>query len=179
MQNLDERTYDLLFDIRRSVRYHTHRRRFYEGWNMLTVALSVLGGSSAAALALGGPGVRWAVAAAAFVAPVGTLDLVIGTARRANQHTHLAQQFITPEQQFAHGRNLSDEEHEELVRKRLAIEAGEPPVLRLPDMLCYLEVLRSPGDQGERHRIPSWRRVAAHFFSQLQYVRELNPQPGS
>lgn len=26
----DDRTYKLLFGIRRSVRYHMHRRRFYE-----------------------------------------------------------------------------------------------------------------------------------------------------
>ena len=175
----DKAARDLLFDIRRSVRYHTHRRRFYEGWNTLTAALSVLGGSSAAALVLSGMGIRWPVMAAAFVALVSTLDLVVGTARRSNQHTYLAQQFIALEQKIAHGRNLDDKAHEELVRERLVIEAGEPPVLRLLDIICFVEVSRSLGYDHIRPRIPLWRRVAAHFFSQLQYAQGVDLQPSS
>lgn len=52
-EHLNQQTYDLLFAIRRSVRYHLHRRRFYEVWNTITIAVASVGGSGAVAIALG------------------------------------------------------------------------------------------------------------------------------
>ena len=54
IENLDDRTYELLFAVRRSVRYHERRRRFYEAWNVATVAFGVLGGSVAATAIMAG-----------------------------------------------------------------------------------------------------------------------------
>ena len=57
---------------------------------------------------------------------VRALDLAIGTARCADLHGDLARRFIALEQRFAHERNPEAAEHEDLIRSRLEIEAGEP-----------------------------------------------------
>lgn len=175
-ENLDERTYDLLFGIRRSVRYHNHRRRFYEIWNSTTVTIGVLGGSSAATAFLAElpSGWEWLPALfAGIVAVLSALDLSIGTARRADSHADLSRQFIVLEQKFAHGRSLEDGEHEEIVRSRLDIEASEPTPLRLLDVMCHFELLRALGDQTRHPRIPWLRRKLAHWLSQPDYAQIL------
>lgn len=170
MDDLDDRTYDLLFAVRRSVRYHGRRRRFYEIWNTVTVAGAAVGGSSAFA-ALMADSAMISAAASASLALLGALDLAVGTARRANDHGDLARRFIVLEQAFAHGRNLDDDEYETLTRRRLEIESSEPTVLRLLDVMCNYEVLRSLGNDVERHpRIPWFRRVLSQWLSQTEYA---------
>lgn len=169
---LDDRTYNLLFAIRRSVRYHERRRRFYEIWNTVTVTLGVLGGSSAFAAFIGGWS-WWPAAFSAAVAVLSAMDLAVGTTRRADRHGDLARQFIGLEQRFAYGRNLEDDEYGALVRSRLDIEAGEPTVLRLLDAMCHFEVLRSLGDARRHPDIPWWRRKLAHCLSQTDYALNL------
>ncbi len=107
-----------------------------------------------------------------MVALASALDLAVGTSRCANLHGDLARRF-------AHGRNLEDEEFEQLTRMRLEIESGEPPVLRLLDVICHYELLRALGDQRRPPRIPLWRRVLAPWLSQLHYTQHLAPaKPG-
>ena len=135
-------------------------------WNGLTVTAAVVSGSSAVTALLANleDGWHWLPGIlAGGVAILGAIDPTAGTARRANQHTDLARQFIGLEQRFSHGRNLDDDEHEELTKSRLQIEASEPPVLRLLDAQCHFEV-RSLGDQKPL-RVPLWRRITAHWVS--------------
>lgn len=174
--HLDERTFDLLFGIRRSVRYHSHRRRFYEIWNAVTVTVGAIGGSSAATLFLGdlSGDAGWIPGAlAGIVAIFSAFDLAVGTGRRADRHGDLARQFIGLEQRFAHGHDLDDKQHEELTRARLQIEAAEPTVLRLLDAMCHYELMRSLGDNQPFPRVPWWRRVLAHCLSQTDYALAL------
>ena len=169
--HLDDRTYDLLFGVRRSVRYHTHRRRFYESWNTFTLIVALAGGSAAAAAFLASAAPTLPAAVAALVALAGAADVAVGTSRLGNRHAVLAMRFIDLEKRFAHDRNLTDEEHEELVRARLDIEATEPPALRLLDVICHYELLKALGDKGKTPVIPWWRRKMAHWFSQLDYAQ--------
>ncbi len=173
-ESLDDRTYDLLFGVRRSVRYHDRRRRFYEIWNCMTVAAATVGGSSAVAAFLSQPAWEWLpVAFSGAVAVLGAIDLSVGTGKRADQHGDLARQFIALEQKFAHGRDLEDAEREELTRERLRIEASEPPVLHLLNVLCHYELLRSLGDDRPRPAIPWLRLRLANWISQAAYAQSV------
>ena len=178
MEDLDDRTYDLLFAVRRSVRYHERRRRFFEIWNSITVGAAAVGGSSAVATILSTPNWEWLpVAFAGAVSALGAIDLVVSTARRAGQHGDLSRQFIALEQKFAHGRNLKDREHEESVRERLRIEASEPTILRLLDLMP----LRGPRLTGRQVRTPqnSLASPQARTLAQPDRLRSnLEAHPG-
>lgn len=171
MKDIDQRTYGLLFDIQRSVRYHTHQRAFFEHWNQITSALTVIGASSVLTLWLADkPWSPWVVA---FIGLFAVLDIAIGTARRANDHTSIAQQFIMLEQQFSHGRSLEDAEYEAIARRYLEIELAEPPVKDLLNLLCDLEVRRVHGNQVQNPAIPWWRRLSANWLSQMKFAQQI------
>lgn len=174
-EHLNQQTYDLLFAIRRSVRYHLHRRRFYEVWNTTTIAVASVGGSGAVAIALGNFWPNGLPIVAAFIAIVAILDLAVGTTiRNAGHHGELTRCYIELEKEFAHGKNLTDEELEDITRERLIIEASEPPVMRLLDMMCHYEILISYGDNKKSHpSVPLGRRFLMHFLSQASYARSL------
>ena len=173
MDALDDRTYELLFGIRRSVRYHDRRRRFHEIWNTFTVAIAAIGGSGATILffALDKPIIPAAISAT--VALTGAMDLAVGTVRKADRHGDLARQFITLEQEFSSGLNLEDGAYETLTRRRLQIEASEPVALRLLDAMCHFEVLRSLGDREHHPRVPLYRRILANWISQVDFALRL------
>ena len=136
----------------------------------------MLGGSSAVATFLADLAEGWSwlpVCLAAAVAVLGTVDLAVGTLRCAYLHGDLARRFISLEQRFAHGRSLEDDEHEELTRARLGIEADEPPPLRLLDVMCHFELLRSLGDKTVHPDIPWPRRKLAYWMSQADYAQRV------
>ena len=64
-------------------------------------------------------------------------------------HAELARKFIDLEKRFSHGRDLEDKEYEEAVCERLEIEAGEPPILRLLDVMCHFEQTLAEGSKKE------------------------------
>ena len=163
----EDRTYKLLFSIRRSVRYHTHRRRFYEGWNVTTIIVAMLGSSSAVTALLvqaEGFGSALPLIAGCIVALMSAIDIAMGTTRQANLHADLSRQFIFLEQQFPLGRDLEDAEYEDLIKSRLQIESNEPPILRLLDAMCHFEILRSLGDRDQHPKVCLCRRILIHFF---------------
>ena len=174
VENLDERSYDLLFSIRRSARYHYHRRRFYEICNTVTVAISVFGGSLVVTTASARehlPGLEWLpVLFGAIIAVSSAISLAVGTSRQANLHAELARDWIYLEAEFNLTKNLEDDEYLGMVRKRLLIEAREPPPMRLLDAMCHYEILRSLGHKKKRPRIPMWRRATRNLLSQSNYT---------
>lgn len=171
---IDDRTYDLLFSIRRSIRYHQRRRRFYENWNSLTVAAAAIGSSAAAtAFATGIGWTAFPVIVSGLIAFLSAFDLAVGTARSGDLHSELARKFISLEQQFAHGNNLDDHEVEQITKGRLEIEANEPTTLRLLDILCHFELLRATGDERPHPAIRWWRRKLAHWLSQDDYAQQI------
>lgn len=143
----------LLFGVRRSVRYHLRRRRFYERFR--DAALFVAAASGSAAVAAFGSeltarladSVEAAVPAAVTV--MALAYLVAGSLRKARLHTDLGRRFIALERRLvAAGSSPSDAALVEATQERLAIESDEPPVLRVLrvlDTLCHNELLRAMG----------------------------------
>ena len=172
----DDRTYDLLFGVRRSSRYHNRRRRFYELWSSMTIFVMIFGSSLAVVVSLLDLGEFWGwlhTAISIIVAAFGAAEVAVGmTTRRADVHANLARRFIALEKRFAHGRRLEDAEFEALTRERLEIESSEPPSLILLDTMCHLELLRSLGESQEHPPIPWWRRFLANVMSQPSYVQK-------
>ena len=141
-----------LFGIRRSARYHERRRAFFEAVNTWILASQVTVSSSFGALVLlnseEGPRTYSDVGVfvVALVGLLAALNLVVGSQRRAFLHSSLAQKFAQLEQ------DITPHEHDEKIgisfvndfrRKRLAIEEGEPPKLRIIDLLSHNELVVS------------------------------------
>lgn len=144
-EDLELRRYDLLLGVRRSVRYHDHRRRFYLGvqaWiNFANVAL----GSAAAAQFFVTLGAEWVqLGFPAVIALLSALSLVVGVSDKAAQHFDLYRRFIRLERRFL-GAPLDTPTLDRLEDKRLAIEMDEPSDDQALDVACHNELVRSEG----------------------------------
>lgn len=175
--HLNEETYDELFRVRRCTRYHNHRRRFFESWNAITVALGALAATSVSWVVLTGATGWFAGVPAVFAMASGILsavDLAVGTARQASLHADLSTRYTLLEKYFVKNDNLSPQALAALRAEQVQLRSLEPPILRLLDATCHYEVLRSFGGDPNKHPSIKWlRRFFVHIFSQPTYARSL------
>src|SRR5437588_9330485 len=84
--------HELLFGVRRSIRYHNHRRRFFDAFDKFTKILAAVAGSAAFATALS-QHQRVTGVLAAIIAVFSSVDLIIGAGTAARLHSDLAKRF--------------------------------------------------------------------------------------
>lgn len=160
----------LLFDVRRSVRYHNRRRRFYTVLHKWQVFLSLLLASTTMMAFAGAIGDGWPlwikISLATLVSVLAVLDLVFGSVDKTWLHADLERQFIELERQLEAARdNPTAELIAQVTDRRLDIERQEPPVLRVLDTLCHNELVRAMGYEAEQQvRVGFWQRLFADFF---------------
>jgi len=140
----EQELYDLLFGVRRSIRYHNHRRRFFDGLDKFTKILSAVFGSAAVATALSGHHVVTGVFAF-IIAFFSAIDLVIAAGPSARLHADLAKRFAELEATIVRLDSPTPQKVRELVADRLMIEADEPPILRVLDSVVYNELCKALG----------------------------------
>ena len=150
---------DLLFGVRRSVRYHNLRRMFFERLGLFKNAITVILGSAAVygvVGQLGDCGKVISIVSGLFVTVLATIDLVIGSSRAARLHSDLARRFIVLEKKI----ELQSDPTEDMIRQwkgeRLEIEMEEPPVLRVLDTLCHNEMVRAMGYSKTELKSVKW-----------------------
>lgn len=162
--DLERERYRLLFSVRRSVRYHTRRRRFFDRFHTCATALQVLLGSATLLLFLKDLSVSPLIPAA-LVTLLSTLDLVIGSTAAAREHHDLTRRFIALEKQLLAAGEYGETELRVFKGQRLDIEADEPPPLHVLNAICHNETLRALGHSREELvRIGPFQRGLAHFF---------------
>jgi len=165
MPDIETLRHNLLFGVRRSVRYHLRRRSFFETWNTLTNALAVVFGSAAIGGALKEGFASVAVVAGALVTFFSAVNLVVGTVRKARIHEDLGRRFFDLEREIVQAGDYDEEMLRRLTGKRLVIEADEPPILKVLDCVCHNELARAMGyDQEQMMKIGSIQRLLRHFF---------------
>lgn len=163
MSTVTER-HNLLFDVRRSIRYHNRRRAFFDRLSLSNSAVSLIAGSAVVASILGDKTVAAAVAGFVVTA-FSTLDLVVGTAQKARLHADLARRFIDLEKRLVRATDTGAAELLALKEERLTIEADEPPVLRVLDVLCYNEQAKAMGyDKKYMARVGPLQRLLAQWW---------------
>lgn len=164
-ESLEDKWDALLFGVRRSVRYHERRRHFFDSWNRVTSAISVVFGSAAIATLLEGADKIWTVAAALAVTITSTVDLVVGTARQSWVHADLAKQFIDLEQEIV-GSPATERNLIKYTSKRLEIEKEEPPVKRVLDIIAHNDMIMSDDryDEDDMFVVPPFKRLFANVF---------------
>lgn len=180
--NLTNEYEGLLFDLRRSVRYHNRRRAFFDRLDQMTNVFSLVFGSSAiyGVLSKAGNNDNWAMLSAAVVTIFSALNLVVGSSRRAREHFDFARKFFELEQKLISIPEVSEMVLREITVERLSIEKDEPPVLRVLDSICYNDQLLSmdyPPDQMVV--IGFWQRQLSQFMDfradklrKIQDIRE-------
>ena len=168
--DLQETFDDLMWDVRRSVRYHSRRREFFSSWHTLVMAFVVVAGSASIVTfgtALGESFPLWIrLLPMAVVTMLGLLDIVLGLASKAALYADLMRQFIRIEQQLEGIRcDLSEKELVRLKNEALDIELGEPPVLHVLNKLCHNELARAMGMELKRQDRVAWhQRLLANYF---------------
>ena len=152
-----EATKDALeWGVRRSVRYHSRRRAFFDSLQTLSSFVSMLaGGAAASQLAQNSSAVTWL---SLVVAASSGLALVSRASVRARDHHDLVKQFTELELKLV---TATAEQVPDLVQQRLKLESTEPPVLRLLDAQCHNELCVAHGREGAR-KLP-WFEIFAQL----------------
>jgi hypothetical protein len=159
---------DLMFGVRRSIRYHLHRRQFFDRFGTWTNFLVIVSGGTVVALA-SEDGVKKSIATVcvgAIIAILSSFDLVVGFSTKARDHHDLMKEFnelemeMTREDQHPSRQGLIA-----FTNKRLAIEENEPPTLRVLDMYCHNELCLSMGyPKRELLKIGKMQRTFVSYF---------------
>ncbi|HXR92482.1 MAG TPA: hypothetical protein VN750_19595 [Steroidobacteraceae bacterium] len=153
-----------LFAIRRSVRYHDRRTGFFERLHRSTNVITILL-AGVALMELAGKGPPLLIKILAVIGAVlGSADLIIGFSRHADLHRDLKRRFVRLERQIDDKSDPHD-----IRRKRLDIEAEEPPIYRVLDLLCHNEMCAAAGhnikDDAEHfYRIPFLQKLTANLL---------------
>lgn len=169
-----ETLHDLLFGIRRSIRYHLRRRAWFESLDTLANAVAVILGSATVAGALAQYDKQLVALAGVLVTVTASMNLVVGCGNKARAHSDLARRFIALEREIELSDTTSAEHLKRWKGERLSIESDEPPSLKVLDALCYNEVMRSMGYPKSQY-IPVrwWQRWCAQLVDLAQ--EELAP----
>ena len=159
--NVDDEKHDLLFGVRRSIRYHNRRRQFFETFNSSVTALSLVFSSATVYGVLQSHNI--ALIAGSVVTMLTAINLVIGSAKKASLHHELSRRFLTLEKKMLLQPDI--ESMKLWTEERLDIEADEPPILRVLDLICHNELARAMGCDKKYFADVSWyQRLCSNFF---------------
>lgn len=150
-----EKARDLLFSIRRSVRYHIRRRRFFDNMNrFMTAAIFVLSAGAVVSI-LSKINEMTVLVAAAAVTVLSIINLVSEIPRSAWTHADLARSFAEIEKQIILKGDLTEEDLKLLTAQRLELEKDEPPIMRMEDIKSHNELVKALGlGEPEIVRLP-------------------------
>lgn len=160
---LADRWHDMLFGVRRSIRYHQRRRAFFDRLDQFSNMLSVIFGSAAIYGILERDYQVLALVASALVTILASINLVVGSAQRARAHSDFTRQYVDLEKRMLG----QPDEHvlRQVSEQRLSIEAEEPPVLHVLNAICHNEMMRAMGYKREQLAKIGWvQRLVAQLF---------------
>ncbi|MFC1798760.1 hypothetical protein ACFLZL_03025 [Thermodesulfobacteriota bacterium] len=167
---IDEAFHNLLFGVRKSIRYHNRRRRFFDSISKFTSIIAALSGSATIITVLAKAGNHWVISFATIVAIFSIIDLVVGTAESARNHNDFAKRFFDLEKSIITNKVYTDDILAELTSRRLDIEADEPPPLKVLDVICHNELVRALGyDDSELAQVTWCQRLFSQYFDLKEY----------
>lgn len=165
ISQLSNEQYGLLFDVRRSIRYHDRRRSFFEFMHRITAVLTILmAGSILFEIGKTGATASWLIGLSIIAALLAALDMVVGYASKADLHRSLKVRFSKLEMAIIISSDNSAE-WDSFHNERLLIEQDEPPIYRALDTLCHNEVVLALGlGQGELYKVNAFHKATRHIF---------------
>lgn len=175
---MDEAVYlgrhELLFNTRRSRRYHMWRVKFFRRLNNARMALFLVTSSIAFSVVMGAMNLqKWGPLVTAIVALLALAEVVVRAGAKETQHHNLARAFVELEAEVVgHGERLTELDLDRLRTKYLKIELDEPPVLKSLNKICYNEELHAQygdGPEFEEHRYEIG--PFTQFWAQISDIR--------
>jgi len=165
---IKEKWSDLLFGVRRSFRYHTHRRKFFDKLSVWSDFLIIISGGTVVGFACSNEtGHRaWTIVFGALVAIIGSFDLVIGFSNKARDYHDLAREFSELERQMTAATDARTKENLILfTNRRLEIEEDEPPILQVLNCYCHNELVDALGlPKNEKVKISNPQSFFKQWF---------------
>ncbi|CAG35902.1 hypothetical protein [Desulfotalea psychrophila] len=160
-----EEQHNLLFSVRRSVRYHNRRRGFFDRVSKLSDAFTAIFGSSTIIALISSENTAWIpLILASLTAIFSVLDLVFETKGKARSHHDFARDFISLEKKLIDPKLHSDQLLG-VMRERLEIEAEEPPVLQVLNLMCHNELAKALGyDEKYSYKINWYQSLFSNLF---------------
>ncbi|HFT8585412.1 TPA: hypothetical protein ACGSTF_004715 [Pseudomonas aeruginosa] len=165
--DLADRWHEMLFGIRRPIRYHQRRRSFFDRLDQGSNMLSVIFGSAAIYGILEREYQAVALMASALVTVLASINLVVGSAQRARAHSDFSRRYVELEKHMLGCPN--EQNLRQVSADRLGIEAEEPPVLHVLNAICHNEMMRAMGYKKEKLAKIGW---CQRLFAQLIDLRE-------
>lgn len=156
---------DLLFSIRRSVRYHNRRRSFFDRWHHAMTVLSFIGGSGVFFTLLKELGDIYPLMLSAIIVVASAIDLIFNFTAKARAHHDYARKYFEIEKDMIrHGKDFDDNLIRDWTVRRLDIEAEEPPVLHVLNVICHNELCRALGKYDDIEHICYCQRILAQYI---------------
>lgn len=167
----------LLFRVRRSVRYHDHRRGFYSGLLQLFQFLNLVLGSAAVVFFLRDAGLHWVLGVAPAAAAIcSAITISFKAIEMGEKHAKLLERFIAVEQRINSLAKPNENEVPALLNEVLSIEKEEPRVFHAVNRMCYNETLRSEGIPSVKPEPMEWYHWA---FKDVWRFKRLLEEPSS
>lgn len=148
-EQLIEELFQLQFNLGRSIRYHTKRRKFFDFWDKSTTFSALIFSSTATYGILSADNAKTALIAGAIVTVLSSLALVVGFASKARDHFDFAKQYGALERRLIK-ESLCERLLKEVTDEKLAIESSEPPILIVLNEMCWNEEARAQGICAEK-----------------------------
>ena len=160
---LEDDLFKLQFNLGRSIRYHSRRRKFFDFWDKFTTFCSLVFSSTATYGVLSTNG-KITLISGAFVTIFSSLSLVIGFSNKARDHFDFVKQYSLLER-MSIKEGLSEKLLKQITDEKLSIESTEPPVLRVLNEMCWNEEAKAQGIKPEKWREIKWyQRLFSSFF---------------
>ena len=162
---LEVRRWILLHGIRRSIRYHDRRVLHYDMLHSCGRTLSLLFGAAAFASCATNLFPHATPIFALCVAFVSALELGFGFSIKARKHDDLKKRFAVLEcrAEKIGEENITEDILRDIKVERLAIEADEPPVLHVLNIICHNEISHAEGRDDDLYTLPIWQRLLSGF----------------
>jgi hypothetical protein len=179
IETLEQQWSDLLFGVRRSIRYHSRRQMFFDHLHSFIMTGSVISGSATFFTVLS-QYKTLAMAAGAAVTLFSTIDLVFGFSKMGRLHEDLMRRCTALEKEMVREREPTAESLADFTSKRLDIETDEPPIHLVLDSMCHNELVRAMGyDESEFVRIGWFQRLLANYVDICEHRISKRPRPSA
>jgi len=162
--SIEDEWHALLFGVRRSALYHNKRVQFFDRSHKYISFFTLISGFGTITTLMSAMDIHITMIAAAIVSILSAIDLIFTPANQARLHNELKRRFVDLERNII-VKNASQKDLVTFTSKRLLIENDEPPALRVLDVICHNDLMRSMGyDKADYKKVTWVQRFCADLF---------------